>query len=120
VAGLTVQAEFGGQTKVLALQPLGESTPGQFIAPMTPTRPGTYTIHLGGGIGSIPFDTDVVPEEVHTADLVEFPVADMTQSPTSPGGAMGIVGWLGIAGFVLGVIGVVLGVIAITRKPAVH
>jgi hypothetical protein len=120
VAGLKVQAEFGGQTKVLTLKPLGESTPGQSIALLTPTRPGTYTIHLDGWIGSIPFDTDVVPEEVHTTDLLQFPVVAATQSSTSPGGAMGSVGWLGLAGSILGAIGLVLGVIAISCRPAVH
>jgi hypothetical protein len=120
VAGLKVQAEFGGQTKVLTLKPLGESTPSQSIALLTPTRPGTYTIHLDGWIGSIPFDTDVVPEEVHTTDLLQFPVVAATQSSTSPGGAMGSVGWLGLAGSILGAIGLVLGVIAISCRPAVH
>jgi hypothetical protein len=114
-SGLTVQVVFGGQNKMLALQPLGEDTPGQFIAPITPMRPGIYTIHFGGAIGSTTFNTDVQPEEVQTADVVQFPAADSAQSSAA---ATGGSNWLGIAGIVLGAFGTVLGVIALTRKPA--
>jgi hypothetical protein len=117
-SGLKVQAIFGGQTKFLALQPLGENTPGQFIAPMTPTRPGKYTIHLGGSVGSTTFDTDVVPEEVHTPDLLAFPAVAAAEGAGSAAPAFGLAGWLGIAGVILGASGVVLGVMAISRKPA--
>ena len=116
-SGVTVQAVFGSERKFLALQPLGENTPGQFIAPMTPTRPGQYTIHLGGGVGSTAFDTDVVPEEVHTPDLVEFPGVVEAEGASSAAPAFGLAGGLGIAGVILGAIGVVLGGIAISRKP---
>src|SRR5262245_33558664 len=37
VSSLTVTISYGGQSKVLALQPLGEDTPGQFVAPVLPT-----------------------------------------------------------------------------------
>ena len=115
VSNLQIKAIFGGETKMLALQPLGEDTPGQFVAPMTPTRPGTYTFHLSGTVGKTTFNNDVVPEEVHTADLVEFPMS--TASSTSTNG-LGTAGWLGIAGVVLGLAGIALGAAAITRKPA--
>jgi len=115
VSGLTVQVSLGGQNKMLALQPLGENTPGQFIAPMTPMRPGIYTIHFGGSIGSTTFNTDVQPEEVKTADVVQFPAADPAQNSSAASGGSN---WLGIAGVVLGALGTVLGVIALTRKPA--
>jgi len=116
-SALTIQAMYGGQTKVLALQPLGEDTPGQFIAPMTPMRAGKYTIHLGGNIGSTAFNTDVVPEEIMTADVVQFPAdASPAAGASSPSG--GSASWPGIAGLVLGALGTILGVIALTRKPA--
>jgi len=113
-SGLKVQAIFGGQTKVLGLQPLGENTPGQFIAPMTPTRPGKYAIHLGGNVGSTVFDADVAPEEVRTADVVQFPV----ESTGAAAPALGIAGWLGVAGFILAAVAMVLAMIALSRKPA--
>jgi hypothetical protein len=115
VSGLKVQAVLGDQSKYLTLQPLGENTPGQFIAPITPTRPGKYTIHLSGNIGTTQFDNDVMPEEVQTADVVEFPVAS---APSTSNSTMGIAGWLGMAGIILGALGIVLGVIALARKPA--
>ncbi len=117
VSALTIQAVYGGQTKALALQPLGENTPGQFVAPMTPMRAGQYTIHLGGNIGSTAFNTDVVPEEVKTADVVQFP-ADAGQAAAASGSSFGLSGWLGIAGLVLGALGTALGLIALSRKPA--
>ena len=116
-SGLQISAVFGSETKVLTLQPLGENTPGQFVAPMTPMLPGVYTIHLGGNIGTTTFNTDVQPEEVKTADVVQFPVPTPTQS-TSSSGSLGLAGWLGIVGIVLGLAGIVVGVVALTRKPA--
>jgi len=118
VSGLTVQVVFGPETKALTLQPLGENTPGQYIAPLTPTRPGTYTIHLGGSIGATAFNTDVKPEEVQTADVVQFPVAAAGQASDAGGSAMSIAGLLGVAGFFLGALGTVLGAIALARRPA--
>ncbi len=117
ISGLQIMVVFGPQSKQLVLQPLGENTPGQYIAPVTPMLPGIYTIHLGGSIGSTAFNTDVQPEEVKTADVVQFPAVDPTAAfTTSPN--LGLAGWLGIAGIVLGAFGTTFGVIAFTRKPS--
>src|ERR1044071_9570451 len=64
VSGLTVTISYGGQNKTLTLQPLGEDTPGQFIAPVLPTIPGQYTVSLGGKLGTTDVKVDVQPEEV--------------------------------------------------------
>ena len=114
VSKLIVTAEYGGQSKQLTIQPLGEDTPGQYIAPMTPTRAGVYTIHLTGMVGDTAIDKEVQPEEVQLPDIVTFPRLPADQSSSSSG--MGTVGWLGIAGIVLGAIGAVSGLIALTRK----
>ena len=114
VSKLVVTAEYGGQRKQLAIQPLGEDTPGQYIAPMTPTRAGIYTIHLSGMVGEAAIDKDVQPEEVQTPDMVQFPRLPGDQSSNSSGS--GLAGWLGIAGVVLGAIGAVSGLMALTRK----
>ncbi len=116
-SGLQISAVFGSETKVLTLRPLGENTPGQYIAPMTPMLPGVYTIHLGGNIGTTTFNTDVQPEEVKTADIVQFPVPTPTQL-TSSSGSLGLAGWLGIVGIVLGLGGIVVGLVALSHKPA--
>ncbi len=114
VSGLKIQAVLGDQSKFLTFQPLGENTPGQFIAPITPMRPGKYTIHLSGSIGKTQFDTDVMPEEVQTADVVQFPVMS---DPNASSSSLGMAGWLGIVGIVLGALGILLGGIALARKP---
>jgi hypothetical protein len=115
VSAFTIMAMFGGQNKMLTLQPLGETTPGQFIAPITPMRPGVYTIHLGGKIGTTDFNTDVTPEEVKTSDVVQFPVLDTTSSAAP---AITIWGILSIAGVLLGAVGTVLGLMLMMRKPS--
>jgi hypothetical protein len=109
--GLVIEANFGGQTKVLSLQPLGEDTPGQFIAPITPMRPGIYTIHLSGMVGTTTFNTDVEPEEVQTTDVVQFPSEDSAGSKNG-------VDWLALCGVGLGLLGTGLGVFALLRKPS--
>jgi len=112
VSTMVIQAAYGGETKVLTLQPLGEDTPGQFIAPITPTQPGVYTIHLAGAVGSTTFNNDVQPEEVKTADVVQFPAATSNQA----GGAFGLAGWLGVIGILLGLAGTALGAFSLVRK----
>ena len=115
VSSFKVQVVYGPQSKDLELQPLSENSPGQFIAPMTPMRAGKYTVHLGGTIGKTAFNTDVVPEEVQTADVVQFPAAEAAASQGSA--PLGLAGWLGIGGLILGAIGTALGVVALARKP---
>jgi hypothetical protein len=115
VSAMTIMAMYGGQTKMLTLQPLAENTPGQFIAPITPMRAGAYTMHLGGKIGTTSFNNDVTPEEVKTSDVVQFPVLDTTASAAP---AITIWGILSIAGVLLGAVGTVLGLMLMMRKPS--
>jgi hypothetical protein len=122
VSGLVIQASYGGQTKKLTLQPLGENTPGQFVAPMMPTVAGLYTLQLSGKIDGNDIQTiQVQPEEAQTADVVQFPSAanavtglttrlDAAQSQASTAQTIGSVG------IVLGLIGTGLGAYALMRK----
>src|SRR5687767_7030380 len=73
VSSLTVTVSYGGQSKELALEPLGEDAPGQFEAPILPTIPGQYTITFGGQLGDTAIDAHVEPEEVAAADAIQFP-----------------------------------------------
>ncbi len=116
ISGLKIAAVYGGQTKVLTLQPLGENTPGQFTAPITPMRAGKYTIHLSGSIGATQFNTDVQPEEVQTADVVQFPAVDTAQA--APASSNGAPAWVGYTGLALGVIATLLALAALLRRPA--
>ena len=109
VSSLTVTVSYGDQSKVLTLQPLGEETPGQFVAPILPTIPGQYTITLGGKLGETDVSVDVEPEEVQPADTLQFPIVQSAQ----PEG--GRTDWLIWFSFLIGLIGVGLGVTALRK-----
>jgi hypothetical protein len=113
VSSLTVGVSYGGQSKTLTLEPLGEDTPGQFVAPILPTVPGQYTVILGGKLGETTFvDAQVEPEEVATADTIQFPaLADSGQSAE-----LGMMNWLIYVSLLVGLIALVLGVMGL-RKP---
>jgi hypothetical protein len=115
VSNLKIEVTYGGETKTLSLQPLGEDTPGQFVAPLTPTRAGQFTVRLSGKIDQTDITlVEVQPEEVQSADVVAFPKAAEAEESDSEG--LGLAGWLGIGGIVLGLAGVVLGGLALARR----
>jgi hypothetical protein len=109
VSSLTVTLSYGGQSKTLTLAPLGEDTPGQFVAPVLPTIPGQYTLILGGKLGDTAVDAQVEPEEVAPADTLEFPSA----APQSAD--LGLMNWLIYLSLLIGLIALVLGVMALRR-----
>lgn len=108
VSGLQVQVAYGGQSKVLALQPLGEATPGQFLAPLTPMRAGGYTLKLSGQLGGAGINVEVQPEAVDTADVVQFP------APAAP--AAGGPDPLALGALAAGGLGSLLGGLALLRR----
>ncbi|MEO7840767.1 MAG: hypothetical protein ABIU06_15600, partial [Anaerolineales bacterium] len=74
VSSLTVTVSYGGQSKELTLEPLGEDAPGQYEVAILPTVAGQYIISFNGQLGDTPFiDTHVEPEEVGTTDAIQFP-----------------------------------------------
>jgi hypothetical protein len=110
VSSLTVAISYGGQDKMLTLQPLGEDTPGQFVAPVVPTVAGEYTLIFGGKLG----DTDVNdvqahPEEVQSADILQFPKVESANQSAGTGN------WLAGLGILIGLIGVGVGVTALRK-----
>ena len=111
VSGLTVTISYGGQNKTLTLQPLGEDTPGQFVAPILPTVAGLYTINLGGTLGGTAVDASVEPEEVQPSETLQFPVLDSAQQTTVSSST----DWLTWLGVLLGLIGIGLGVTAMRK-----
>jgi hypothetical protein len=52
ISGLTLTVSYGGQSKTLTLQPLGEDTPGQYVAPILPAVAGLYTVDVTGKLGT--------------------------------------------------------------------
>ena len=112
ISGLTVTVSYGGQNKTLTLQPLGEETPGQFVAPILPTIPGQYTIDLGGKLGTTEVKADVQPEEVQAADVLQFPsVASADQSAS-----LATLNWLIYLSLLIGLIALVLAVMALRKS----
>ena len=108
VSALTVTVSYGGQSKALTLQPLGEDTPGQFVAPILPTIQGQYTLTLGGKLGDTDVNADVEPEEVQSADILQFPSIQSAQQSAATD-------WLVWLSFLVGLIGVGLGVTALRK-----
>jgi hypothetical protein len=112
VSGLTVAISYGGQDKTLTLQPLGEDTPGQFIAPILPTVAGQYTIKVGGTLGDTAVSTQVDPEEVQSADTLQFPSVASAQQNAD----LGVINWLIYLSLLIGLIALVLGVMALRKS----
>jgi hypothetical protein len=112
VSNLTVGVSYGGQSKTLTLQPLGEDTPGQFVAPILPTIAGQYTVNLGGKLGDTDVKLDVQPEEVGAADTLQFPSVTASQQDTKSG----VTDWLIYLSLMIGLIALVLGMMSLRNK----
>ncbi len=108
---LVVEAQYGGQTKTLELQPLSEDSTGEYIARLTPTKMGQYTVHITGSLGDQSVDLSVQPESIESADVVEFP-----SSAAQGASSFGLTGWLAVVALVLGLVGSGFGVVVWTRK----
>ena len=111
VSSLVVTISYGGQSKTLTLQPLGEDTPGQFVAPILPTVPGQYTVTLGGTLGNTAVEAEVEPEEVEPADTLQFPSVESSEQSASSGRS----DWLIYMSLLIGLIALGLGVIALRK-----
>ena len=112
VSNLTVSVMYAGQSKALILQPLGEDTPGQFVAPILPAAQGQYTVHLGGKLGDTDVSADVDVEEVQSPVGIQFPIVDAS----SQSSGFGLTGWLAVLGLIFGLVGTGIGVMALRRK----
>jgi hypothetical protein len=119
VSSLTVTISYGGEHKTITLQPLGEETPGQFIAPVLPTVPGQYTIQLGGTLADTAVDAEVEPEEVKTADTLQFPsvASEASTASTEQSADLGAVNWLIYLNLLIGLTALILGVMALRKSP---
>ena len=113
-SGLTLQVAYGGQSKLLTLQPQSEDTPYNLMGVMTPSVMGKYTVtvngKLGGDLGSTPVSITMQPEEVVGLDTVQFP------NPGQGQAGVGTPAWMPVAALAAGILGILLGVIALIRK----
>jgi len=111
VASLTMTISYGGQSKGLTLQPLGEDTPGQFVAPILPTVAGEYSVIFGGTLGDTAADAETHVEEVQPADTLQFP------SPTSEqSGRSNMMNWLVYLSLLIAGISLVVGIMALRKS----
>jgi hypothetical protein len=111
ISALVVGISYGGQSKTLTLAPLGEDTPGQFVAPILPTVPGQYTVTFSGQLGDTPVDAQVEPEEVASADMLQFPSLESSVQ----GADLGMMNWLIYISLLVGLISLVLAVMALRK-----
>lgn len=103
ISKLLVTITYGGQTKSLALQPLGEDSKNQYIAPIIPTVAGEYTVQLRGKLGDTDVNADVAVEEVAAADILSFPSVPAQAQPAT----MRLGDWLGIGALVVALVALV-------------
>ena len=112
VSSLTVTISYGGQQKTLTLQPLGEDTPGHFVAPILPTVPGEYTVILGGTLGATAVEAETHVEEVQPANTLQFPSLASSQQ----GADLGMMNWLIYLSLLIGLTALILGVMALRKS----
>jgi hypothetical protein len=91
---------------------LGEDTPGQYMAPIIPTVPGEYTIILGGQLGDTTIEGDIHPEEVVSADILQFPGVESSDQSGSSGRS----DWLVYFSLLIGLIALALALGASRRS----
>jgi hypothetical protein len=108
ISSLVVTVSYGGQSKILTFQPLGEDTPGQFFAPILPTIPGEYEVILSGSLGDTAVDAKTHVEEVQPIDTLAFPSVDSARQAAWNEWLL----WLSI---MIGLIGVGVGVTALRK-----
>lgn len=95
ISKLLISITYGGQTKALNLEPLGEDTTNQYLAAILPTVPGKYTVQLRGKLGDTDVNLDVDPEEVGPVESLAFPVVSTGQAQGS--GGLQLADWLAAA-----------------------
>ncbi len=112
ISGLSMSVSYGGQSRILTLQPLGEDTPGQYVAPMLPTIPGLYTVDVTGKLGVTDVKVEVQPEEVDAAASVQFPIV----ATTSSAGGLGLAGWVALTALAAALAALALAVLGLRKS----
>jgi len=83
---MTINVQYGGQTKTLSLDP-SDDTPGLYTAAITPDQLGTYNVIIQGNIAGVDIPSTTYPQqEVEAKDKYYFP--PMTSSMAGTSGSM--------------------------------
>src|SRR5262249_53096269 len=72
VGNLQATLQYGTVTKQLEFLPSG-TTDGQYLAPIIPTKEGTYTVVIRGTVQGQTIDTSINLDDVASADTINFP-----------------------------------------------
>ncbi len=111
ISSLVVTVSYGGQSRELTLEPLGDDAPGQYEVAMLPTVAGQYTVAFSGQLGDTPVDAHVEPEEVSPADTLQFPSVESSEQSVGSGAT----DWLIYLSLLIGLIALGLGVSALRK-----
>ena len=111
ISSLIVTVSYGGQSKELTFEPVGENVPGQYEVAMLPTVAGQYSLVFSGQLGDTPVDATGEPEEVSPADMIQFPSVESTDQSANAGAT----NWLIYLSLLIGLIALGLGVSALRK-----
>jgi hypothetical protein len=113
ISSLTLTISYGGQEKLLTLEPVDDHSPGRYMAPILPTVAGEYSVIFGGMLGDTAVEAETHVEEVQPADTLAFPdVSSAPQETTN----FGMTEWMAIAGFLSGLAGLILSLLNIRNR----
>ena len=83
---MTINIQYGGQTKTLSFDP-SDDTPGLYTSAITPNQLGTYNVIIQGNIAGVAIPSTTYPmQEVEAKDKYYFP--PMTGSMAGSSGSM--------------------------------
>lgn len=77
-----ISVKYGGVTKPLDFLP-SNTVDGQYIAPLIPTRVGTYSLVFKGMVESQEIDTEIPLDDVASVDALNFPPSTDSSSDSS-------------------------------------
>ena len=117
---LDLALEYAGRTYRANLAP-AEGKPGRYLAEVYPTVRGQYEVHLTGMIGQTQVDERAKPEEVASADVLQFPEAqpdarELNLALRDLEARLGTAYALAVGGITVGVMGLGLAAFALIRR----
>ena len=118
-AALNAELQYGGRAFHANLNPTVE--PGHYTVEVLPTVRGQYTLHLIGSIEDESVDETVEPEEVFSADRLQFPetqpdplaLQEDIENLTTELESARTLAYIGIG---VGVLGIVLAAVSLVRR----
>ncbi len=116
---LKAELVYGAQTFRTNLNPTDE--PGIYTATIFPTIRGQYTLHLFGTLGDTEIDEQLEPEEVFSADRVQFPeplpdTRELQKQITTLENELQTTRTFSYFAIAIGVIGIIVAIVAIVRN----